>query len=366
MFKTIFTVFFILTLFTACSKEKEEQDINIGFTAGLTGKYSTLGTSVRDGFLLAFDQIDYKIGKKHINIIQKDDMQDEQKAKEAIEFFKNNNIKIVVGNVTSSMTEVSVPLVDKYDMLLISPTASSSDFTNKKDNFLRIQVDHAPKRYEDLSKYLLKNGYKNIFFIYDPQNLSYVKDYENMFQNLFIKNGGEKFTGKVSLEENYETIFQSLEKAKHDMVLIVAGSIDTAKIIQYLRLKGCDKKILASGWAKTNDLIQNGGKAVEGVIFNTTYDDDFSGKDFRAFIQNYKQKYGQTPSVFAAQGYELGKILIESLQISTNHGKVKEFILNKKTFQGLQGNIKFNEFGDVNRDYFIMEVKNGRFVKVEE
>lgn len=51
------------TFFTGCDT-KNNNDIKIGFIVGLSGKYSSLGTSIRDGFLLAFDEIDYKINKK--------------------------------------------------------------------------------------------------------------------------------------------------------------------------------------------------------------------------------------------------------------------------------------------------------------
>lgn len=363
--KKLFVVLFLFSslFFTSCNSKNDE--IKIGFVVGLSGKYSSLGTNIRDGFLLAFDEIDNKIDNKKVKIIQYDDKQDKNEAKKAIEYFIKNDIKLVVGNSTSSMTKISIPIISKQkDMLLISPTASSSEFSKIDDNFLRIQVDSTPNKYEEISQHLVKNNHKNIFLIYDSKNKSYAKDYQNMFQDMFIQKGGNKFVGQVDLNLPYNQILEKLEKTKNDMILVVGNSIDSAKIIQYLRINNVKSKIHCSGWAKTLDFIDNGGKAVEGVIFFTAYDDTSLNKKYLTFVKKYKKMYGKLPSVFAVQGYELGQILIKQLKISADISKLKNSILSKKTFNGLQGDITFDKYGDISRDYFLMEVKNSKFVRL--
>ncbi|MEA2017132.1 MAG: ABC transporter substrate-binding protein [Campylobacterota bacterium] len=354
---------FILS-FTGCNDKKDEE-IKIGFVAGLSGKYSALGISIRDGFTLAFDEIDNKIDGKKVKIIQKDDKQDENEAKKIIDNFIKNDIKLVVGNATSSMTAVSVSAVNKQkNMLLISATASSSDFTKKDDNFLRIQVEHSDKRYKTLLDYTTQQGYKNIFFIYDSKNLKYTQGYEEIFQDMFVANGRNKFVGKVDLNKPYEEIVQSIKSVKNDLILIVGNSVDSANIIQYIRLNKINTKILGTGWAKTMDFITNGGKAVEGVLFSTGYDDKSKDKSFLDFVEKFKIKYGRVPSVFSAQGYELGQILIKNLRNSTDISTLKQRILTIKKYDGLQGDIIFDKYGDIFREYFIMEVKDSKYIKL--
>jgi len=367
MHKYIIIIFILLMslFFTAC-QDKKKEDIKIGFVAGLSGKYSSLGTSIRDGFILAFDEIDNTIGEQKVKIIQKDDHQDKNEAKKIIENFIKEDVKLVVGNATSSMTAISIPLVNKQkDMLLISATSSSDEFSLKDDNFLRIQVEHSAKRYQHLSEYTVKKGYKNIFFVYDSKNYKYASGYENIFQKMFIKNGGNKFVGKVDLNDDYKDILKKLQETKYDLILVVGNSLDSANIIQYIRLKNIDTPILGSGWAKTMDFIENGGRAVEGVIFSTGYDDKSKDKKFVEFIKKFKSKYNKTPSVFAAQGYELGKILINSLKNSTDVSTLKQRILKTKKFEGLQGDIIFDKYGDVFREYFMMKVNNKEYIKLK-
>ena len=150
IFKIGFVFSLIIFIFSGC-EEKNNDDIKIGFVAGLSGKYSALGISIRDGFLLAFDECDYMINGHAVKITEKDDKQKAQEAKKAISYFIENDFKLIVGNSTSSMTKISIEEVNKQkNSLLVSATASSDSFSRKDDNFLRIQVEQSEKR--DLMK----------------------------------------------------------------------------------------------------------------------------------------------------------------------------------------------------------------------
>jgi len=363
--KNLLLSILVVTIFVGCNNNKDE-DIKIGFVAGLSGKYSSLGIAVRDGFLLAFEEIDYKIDGKKVTIFDKDDKQDKNEAKKAIEFFIKNNIKLIVGNTTSSMTQVSLPLIKNYkDSLMISATASSSYFSKKDDNFLRVQVDNSPKRYNSLAQYLLQSEYKNILCIYDSKNKTYADDYTINLENVFVQQGGNKYSAKIDINQPYEDILKKAKETKKDLILIVANSVDTANMIQYLRINNEKSKILGTGWAKTNDFITNGGEYVEGVLFSEGYDDGSKHKDYLDFVTKFKKRYSKKPSVFSTQGYELGKILIKNLKKSSDIALLKGNILKEKRYKGLQGDIVFDKYGDVMRSFFMMEVKNKKFVKIE-
>ena len=361
--RNIVVLCLITILFLGCSSEKKEE-LNIGFVAGLSGKYSSLGISIRNGFTLAFDEIDYVINNKKITIIEKDDKQNTDDAKEAIEYFVKNDIKLIVGNATSAMTKISHSLLENSkDTLLISATASSSEFTQKKDNFLRIQVDKSSRSNEKLVDYIVNKKFKDTYFIYDSNNKSYVQDYQIILQDLIVKRGGKVFFKNIDINQPYEVIQKEIQAKKDDLIIIVANSVDSASMIQFLRLQQIKSQVICSGWAKTYDFLENGGRAIEGVLFFTGYDDNSEDLSFMKFKKYYQLKYNKKPSVFAAQGYELGKLLIQELEKNKNISTLKQQILQEKVFDGLQGRIIFNEYGDVTRDYFFMEVKNGKFVK---
>ena len=357
MSKSLAIVMIFTILFVGCG-EKNDEDIKIGFVAGLSGKYSSLGTNIRDGFMLAFDEIDYKVNNQNIHIIQKDDKQDKVEAKKIIDKFIADDVKLIIGNATSSMTAITIKEVNKHkDMLLFSATASSNDFTSLDDNFLRMQVEHSKKRYQALVSYLSQNNYNKIFFIYDSKNEKYAEGYKNFLEAEFVYS--------IDLNNKYEDIVKKLKEIDHNLILVVGNSIDSANIVQFIRINGIETKIMSSGWAKTLDFIENGGKSVEGVVFATGFDDNYQGEYFKKFSENYYKKYNNKPSTHASQGYELGKIVIQHLQNSTDISTLKNRILETKEYDGLQGKIIFDKHGDVFREYFIMEVKNSEYIKLK-
>lgn len=356
---------FIIIFFSSCFDNKKEE-IKIGFTAGLSGKYSSLGNDMYSGFMLALDEIGHSINGKRISIVAKDDMQDPNVNKKNIEFFIKNDFKLIVGNATSSMTKVSIDILkDHPDILLFSPTASGSEFAKKNDNFIRVQVEHSAKRYEKLNKYLRSKSMKNLFFIYDSKNSIHANDYIKIFQKAFIQNGGNPFVASVDLNENREDIARKLKNISSDIIFIVGNSVDSANIIQYIRYKGFKQQIICSGWAKTNDFIVYGGKAVEGTIMNTGYNENSKNESFLNFKKNYKAKYNKEPSVFSAQSYELATILIKELKKDFRLYNIRERILRTKSYHGLQGDIVFDKYGDVSRDYFLVKVEEARFKEID-
>lgn len=357
-------VLITIFMFNACSK-KENEDIKIGFIAGLSGKYSSLGTSIRDGFTLAFQEIDYTINNQKVEIIQKDDKQDENEAKKIIDGFVKDNIKLIVGNTTSSMTKISFPVINKQkDSLLISATASSNEFTKKDDNFLRLQVENSEKKYRNLKKHIDK--YKNIIFIYDSKNKAYTNGYEQYFQKMLNEKWGNDFVAKFDINTSYEDMAKKIKASEVDMIFIVANSIDSANVIQYLRLKEINTQILASGWAKTMEFIENGGKAVEGVLFSTEYNENSKDKRFLEFVKSFQKTYNKMPSSLETQGYELGRILIKNLSESSDISTLKQRILKHVIYKGLQGDIIFDKYGDISREYFMMEVKNAKYIRIKD
>lgn len=366
--KKFFLVFFVIiaVILFIQNSTKSEESIKIGFVAGLSGKYSSLGNDVKNGILLAFEEINYKINDIKIDIIQKDDKQNSQEAKKVIDELINGDIKVIIGNTTSSMTKISVnALKEKKDILLISSTASSDEFSFKDDNFIRTQVSNNYMKFNSISKYILDKRYKNIVAIYDPNNLSYSNAYLNNFEKSFLHNGGNEFIDKIAITDDYESIKNQILLKKVDSIIIVANSLDAAKLIQYLRINDINQPILCSGWAKTLDFLVEGGASVENVLFHTGYDDNSTNKEYLKFIKLYEERYNKKPSVFSAQAYETAAILIQTLKDDKNVLNLKRNILNKKSYMGLQGDITFNKYGDVNRDYFMMHVKNGKYTRIE-
>lgn len=114
------------------------------------------------------------------------------------------------------------------------------------------------------------------------------------------------------------------------------------------------------------ELIQQGGPAVEGINLVSYFDPSSDQQSYLDFKEKYRHAYKEDPSFSAVYSYEAAMILFDALEQSQKHKPdlVKQTILDKKTYQGLQGEITFDSFGDPVRNLYHYTIKNGQFEKV--
>lgn len=343
---------------------KKEEVIKIGFVGALTAKYSVLGNAMMNGVILAFEEENYNINGKKIELIFKDDKKDEEVNKQIVNDFISQGIKIVIGNVTSSMSKISMSIINNYpDMFMISAASASNQFSGIDDQFFRVHVANNEQRFSNFTTYIKDSGYKKIYGIYDPGNITYTKDYLENFEKSFILHGGEKFI-QYSKSDDLDFLLKDIKEQNPDLILICANSVDAARVIQYLRINNVNTQVASSEWAMTSTFIENSGKYSEGIIFNIDYDEDSKNEKFLKFYKNYQNKYNITPSIYASKGYELAKIIIELLKVG-KETQLKENLLKIKEFSGLQGTILFDKYGDVVRDFNTFKINNGKFEKIK-
>jgi branched-chain amino acid transport system substrate-binding protein len=364
---TILAIVIISVILFIQTRNSKPESIKLGFVAGLSGKYSTLGSNVRNGVLIALEEINYKIGNKKIELIQKDDKQNSKEAKKVINELINSDVKVIIGNTTSSMTQISIDIINKHkDVLLFSPTASSNLFSSKDDGFLRTQVANSSSKFASSVKYFMSKDIKNVISVYDSNNLAYSKDSINNLEKAFINENGKKFIDTIKLSESFETIKEKINKQNVDLIVVVASSIDSAKLIQYLRINNIDTTIMGSAWGRSQDFIEEGGISVEGVLFVSSYDNNSKIKRYLDFKEKFEKRFNKIPSVFAMQAYETTKIIIDTLKKDENVNNLKINILKQKVYNGLQGEIVFDKYGDVSRDFYLVNIKDGKYQRIKK
>jgi len=343
---------------------KKEEVIKIGFVGALTAKYSVLGNAMMNGVILAFEEENYNINGKKIELIFKDDKKDEETNKQIVNDFISQGIKIVIGNVTSSMSKISMSIINKHpDMFMISAASASNEFSGKDDQFFRVHVANNEQRFSNFTTFIKDSGYKKIYGIYDFGNVTYTKDYLENFEKSLVLHGGENFV-KYSKIDDLDILLNDIKKEAPDLILICADSIDTAKVVQYLRLNQINIEIASSEWAMTSTLLENTGRNSEGMIFNMDYDENSKNEEFIKFKEKYEEKYNMPLSLYATKGYELAKVIIELLKVG-NETELKKNLLLKKEFAGLQGNIVFDQYGDVTKEFNTFKIINGKFEKIK-
>src|SRR6056297_421484 len=106
-FIIVVLIFFIFLLFLACQKDNP---IKIGVSVTLSGRNSPMGIAVKDGVVLAVEQInaDGGINGKTLELIIKDDQNNPETARKVDAELIEEGVATILGHITSAMTEAAI------------------------------------------------------------------------------------------------------------------------------------------------------------------------------------------------------------------------------------------------------------------
>lgn len=351
-------------------EKNKNKPIIIGFSGQLTGRQAELGVQERNGVQLAVEKInaDGGIKGRKISLIVYDDIGKPEEAKSGdIELIKKKAIAII-GHSTASQTLAGLKVTNPNHVVMIGPTVSTPELSGLDDYFFRVYPSFKNSS-KNFAQYAYKfDGVTHMSIIYDNDNSTYSKTYSKVFAREFKALGGH-VTDEVSFSSvkhpDFFTLLKKLQKSKADGLLIVASDIDTAFIAQRARLMEWQIPMFTSAWAQTETLINNGGKAVEGMKIEQAYTLANKSKAFVDFQSCYKARFGKTPSFGAAFSYETMLMLSEALK-KTNGNKdgLKQALLQIRNFNGLMNTFSFDKFGDVERPGYLSTIHNRKFIIV--
>jgi branched-chain amino acid transport system substrate-binding protein len=363
-FVIVLTLFLAFTL-SSCTKEP----IKIGFIADLSVKSSQLGIDARNALQLEIEQLN-KLGGingHQIELIVKDEQGDMNIAHTRFDEFEKEGIKIVIGPLTSSMAQ---PALDHQSesLLVLSPSISSDLPTGLDDYFIRTSQVNINQG-KTLSEFIAKNGKSPTFGIYSLVNQEYTKSLMDAFKDSYESFGGEVVATAVydasliSIEE----MTSQVKKSGANNIILMLPPTDTAKIQQGLSKELSNFQSYSIPWSMTKDLIENGGRVVEGMLFVGNYGTKVYSDEYLQFTEDFLTTYGYTPSFICYWTYDAFDVLKQALVKAGNTSPVdiKTTITEIHNFTGITESYSIDEFGDASKTFMMYELKNGEFVPLE-
>lgn len=365
---SILFIIIILTL-TSCTQQKP---ITIGFVASLTGSTSELGVNGRNGLMIAVDEINAAggINGKSVEVIVKDDKNNPEIGLAVDQELYQEGVSFIIGHMTSNMAGMSIPFVNSKDMLMVNPTMSATTLFNQDDHLIGVVSPNSDQAAVIKASMVKNGGGINVAVIYESQNLAYTSTVKDNIAKEIAPLGGRIIYEEAFLSSanpNYLDISQRILNTQPDSIVILASSFDAAMFCQQFYKQNNQVPVYLAAWSMNNDLLLQGGKAVEGVKITSLIDTDSLSPSYTAFRDKYLRKYGAEPTFAALYTYEATMVLFDAMTTANSDDPetIKRTIIKKKTYQGLQGDIVIDEYGDASRTIYEYVVKDGQFKKVE-
>lgn len=341
--------------------------LKIGYCASLSGLNSELGISGRNGALLAVTNINSNggINGQKVVLVSKDDMNDVDTALAVDKELYDEGVNLIIGHMTSQMAVKTVPYINDNQILMISPTIAVDSFSGQDDFFFRV-IPSNKTQAKAICDDMISDGVLKIGVIIDKSNLLFAATLKDFFIDYFEAAGGEIMCIK-EFEQNdvaCEECISNLPAKQIDGIFVIAAADSFTAFSQKLLQLGLHTNLYGPAWAMTEDLLEHGGSSLEGAQFVNYFNNSSSSADFISFREQYLVKYGDEPSFAAFLSYEAVTVLVNAIEgsDSTIPEDIAAYIKNHKVFQGLEGSIEFDRFGDVDRQLFTYKITDGQFL----
>ncbi len=351
-------------ILAACSED--ESPVRLGLIAGISGANADGGQAARNGALLAVEEINRTGGIKGrpIELVIRDDGYSPEKAAEAAREFINKQVTAIVGPFTSATSKAVRSVTEPAEMLVFSPTAMSDDFTGLDDHFFRL----APISRESARNYAVfftkQRGVRRVALIADETNLPLTGPYAEAFTSEFSALGGEtvlSIWGNFRAFVGFDDLIRQLHDSNADALFLLTNAVDATRVIHQVRKVDDRIKIFAIAWAGTQQLIELGGKAVEGVEIGRNIDPFNTDENYLRFVESFKRRFNSKPSFSSVATYETVQVLRKALQNRKDGKSVKQAILANRPYQGLQEPLIMDDYGDSRRRSYFVVVKDAKY-----
>lgn len=327
-----------------------DNKVEIGVILPLTGEQATYGEPIRRGIEVAFEEVSADPTYPHeLALTIVDSEGKPEKARELLDDLYDDGAVAVIGGATSGEATEMIRIADRYDRLLLSPSASNPELTGISSNFFRV----VPSDFRQASKMAVfatqTLGLKSVVIFAEAQ--PFAKGIQEVFKHEF-----ERYEGKVleTLEVqphagDVSGFVDRVQTLKPDAVYLAAYEAGTEAMIHSLKKAGFAGRILTThAFAKPSAIARTGKDAVDVVLTQSVFEVDSDHAHVKTFVTDYEKKYGEKPDIFAAHGYDSMRVLTAAMVgYQPIPSEILKGIRGLQNFLGVTGSIQFDDKGDV-------------------
>jgi branched-chain amino acid transport system substrate-binding protein len=355
-----------------CGK-KEEGVVRIGHAGPLTGSIAHLGKDNENGVRLALDEANaggIEIGgnKVTFELLSEDDQADPKQGTIVAQKLVDAKVAGVIGHLNSGTTIPASKLYHDAGIAQISPSATNVTYTaqNFKTAFRVIAND--AQQGKVLGEFATsKLGAKNIAIIDDRS--AYGQGLADEFEKAATAGGAtilaREFTDTTKTD--FTAILTSIKGKNPDLIFYGGMDAQAGPMMKQIQNLGLAAKYLAGDGVQTAEFLKLAADAAEGVYASSPGVPLDNMPQGPAFAEKYKAKFNQEIQIYAPYAYDAMNAMLEAMKKagSTDPAKYLPELANIQ-YQGVTGNIAFDEKGDIKGGGIsLYQAKGGKWEYIE-
>ena len=354
---------------------EETVTLKIAHIGPETGAAAVYGLATSRGAAIAAEEISAAGGKFKVEMIDEDDQHDAEVSVNAYNAAMDKGAQMIVGTTTTTPCIAVGALAYEERVFMLTPSASSTKVTEGKDNVYQLCFTDPNQGSASAAVINEKQLGTKIAIIYNNADA-----YSTGIYQTFIAKAEElgmeivsttTFTDETTdysvqvaaaKDAGADLVFLPIYYTPASQILIAANSIGYAPV--FFGVDGMDGILTLEGFDTS---------LAEGVMLLTPFVADAKDEKTQNFVAKYAELYNETPTQFAADGYDCVYALVAAAQIAgvTSDSSAEDICdamiaaMQELEITGLTGTMTWSANGEVDKIPTAMVIRDGVYTGLD-
>jgi ABC-type branched-subunit amino acid transport system substrate-binding protein len=388
----------LLEMLDALQTKLKSSQFLIATVLPLSGKMSSFANDVLSGIQLAVESTGDRAGGPSIGLLVKDiDSAEASFLDDFSSLLANDRPVAVIGPLLSKNLPVMAELAERAHTPLITPTAMLPNVRRLGSFTFSTALTYQLQAQKIAAYATGELGFRR-FCILHPDT-AYGREMARLFAQEARQRDGE-IIAIESYKEGDSDVGAQLKRMKtedlkkyglavpvdptkiggkltkldrkvlytpgFDAIFIPGRAADVGLIAAQLNFHDMKVPFLGSNGWNAPDFARTADQSIDGAVFVDGFFVESPNPTVQDFVDRYKKRFQNPPTLFAMQGYEAAKFVIEAIKKGAASGEaIREYLTVQQDLPALAGPAAFAQDGTLNRPLFLIQVKRGRFTQVD-
>lgn len=272
----------------------------------------------------------------------------------------------LIGPLTSRNAEIAAHEAQKWNLPMITPTATSSILDDYGNYIHRLVVSQGNDA-AAVAEYAVRNAGCSrfaIIHIYTSESVANAEQFKSVAEEL----GAEivAMEGYETGATDYRDQINAIKYLNPDGIFLPVMAWDAIQLAPQLRFYRVDAQLFGtSGW-DDEILVEQGGEYVEGAVFPISFGSGSMNPATARFSYFYEREYDSLPTMLSAQGYDTAKIILSAWEGGVpSRASLENHLENLNVYFGATGMCTLGNVSIPRSAFPLVKVIDGEIVSIE-
>ncbi|MCK9274201.1 MAG: ABC transporter substrate-binding protein [Syntrophales bacterium] len=361
---SIFICAIIILIQCTAASCAETDKVRIGICLPVTGSLSAYGQKLHAGIFAAHAIQPVTTSRIPIELVVVDTKGNAHETLEALKKLTvQHNVSAIILETDKDALDAGSEITEKKEIPVVTTAVTASDFRTSKKFLFRLCFSDTYQT-ELIARYAIETleARKASILIDIEKNASTcVADF---FKKKYGSMGGKVVSIAYCTSQDKDLAFQisSLMAAKPNILFLPVSYPEAFHAVSKAGELGFSIPMFTITEPDPGMFIEAGGARAEGLMFFGQFNLDAPKEKESNFATRFKAERGYEPGVLETLGADAYFILVDAIQRaqSTRGREIRNSLACTKAFPGLSGPLALGEDGNLRKNAFLFQIKEGR------